>query len=93
MHRLKFNIHTILWSLPPSVRKEKRQQIALTLNITRSRLSTILHYKENSRFDFNIHQAIAISSILECSIFDLYNTKVVQDYKIQFTNNLVNERL
>lgn len=93
MNKNKFDIRQKLQNFEPSVRKIKRKQIVDFLNIKQTRFSTIINFNYDVKFDFTFTQVIFISQVLECDLLDIYNTKVIQDYKKLANNNLVNKLL
>ena len=80
----KFTIRQKLAAFSIVERKRVREEIQNILNVSNSRLSSIINYDLDVKYDFTFTQAYLIAQLLDCPTHNLYTPKFLE--KIESDN-------
>ena len=69
----KYRIRIILSTLPPPIRKTKRQELMNGMNIKKSRLYSLLAAQRDDSVQMTAEQLIAAAEVLGCTAEELIN--------------------
>ena len=89
MNQNKFNIISHLYRFTLATRTAKREQIREVLDVSNTRLSSIIHINADEQYDFTVTEASKLSAILECTLEELYDTKFWKSITTDYAKKLV----